>query len=152
MKTAKTISFKIEKILQTSVSKALSAWLDPKNPGTPWHESSDLIFKPKNNECFYFLHSGGAPHYGRFIEIKSTGVIRHTWMSPMTQGFESEVVIFFKKQGNVTLMTLTHSGLPDSNSKEIHASGWSYYLEYFSKNFQPRRKTVVTNKKNKSIN
>jgi hypothetical protein len=56
------------------------AWLDPNIPGTPWHENDKLIINPKVDGLWYWLSSGGTPHYGRFMEIDRPGRIQYSWM------------------------------------------------------------------------
>jgi hypothetical protein len=56
-------------------------------------------------------------------------------MSPKTLGQESIVTLTFKKQGDDTLMTLVHSGLPDHELARGHEKGWNYFLEIFREQF-----------------
>jgi hypothetical protein len=62
-------------------------------------------------------------------------------VSPNTLGEESTVTVTFKKQGEHTLMTLMHSGLPDTDGGRGHEKGWSYFLDIFPEQFtDPSRK------------
>jgi hypothetical protein len=56
-------------------------------------------------------------------------------MSRSTLGEESTVTVTFKKQGEDTLMTLVHSGLPDSDGGRGHEKGWNYFLDMFPQQF-----------------
>jgi hypothetical protein len=56
-------------------------------------------------------------------------------MSPNTLGQESIVTLTFKKQGEVTLMTLVHSELPDHELARGHEKGWNYFLQIFHEQF-----------------
>ena len=58
--------------------------------------------------------SEGNSHYGRFTEMERPARIQHTWVSRHTLGEESTVTLTFQKQGEDTLMTLVHSGIPDT--------------------------------------
>jgi hypothetical protein len=52
-------------------------------------------------------------------------------MSPNTSGLESTVTVTFKKKGKDTVMTLVHSGLPDTDGGRSHEKGWNYFLDGF---------------------
>jgi len=56
-------------------------------------------------------------------------------MSPNTLGEESTVTATFKKQGKDTLMTLVHSGLPDTDGGGGREKGWNYFLEILREQF-----------------
>jgi hypothetical protein len=57
-------------------------------------------------------------------------------MSPNTLGQESIITLTFKKQGEDTLMTLVHSGLPDDDKARSHEKGWNYFLGIFTEQFE----------------
>lgn len=116
------------------------AWLDPKVPGTLWHEHEKLIFDPKPDGLWYLftLAHQGTAHYGRFVEInRPGGRIRHSWMSRHTLGEESVVTVSFRKTKEGTLITLVHSGLPNEDMAKAHETGWNSILEAFGENFPP---------------
>jgi uncharacterized protein YndB with AHSA1/START domain len=133
-KFTKTLEFKFERTIPAPLDEVYDAWLNPKIPGTPWHEADKLILNPKVDGFFYWLIRG-TPHYGRFTEIERPGRIQHTWVSPNTLGEESIVTVTFTKQGEDTLMTLVHSGLPDDDKARSHEKGWNYFLGRFSEQF-----------------
>lgn len=45
------------------------------------------------------------------------------------------MTVTFKKQGEDTLLTLVHSGLPDTDGERGHEKGWTYFLEIFRGQF-----------------
>jgi len=45
------------------------------------------------------------------------------------------VTVTFKKQGEDTLMTLVHSGIPDTDRGRGHEKGWNYFLGIFTEQF-----------------
>lgn len=140
MKKAKNdLVVKVERTILAPVGEVFKAWLNPKVPGTPWYENDKLIFQPKVDGLFYWLISGNK-HYGRFTKIEKPGRIQHTWMSKWTKGEESLVTLTFKKKGKDTLMTLTHSGLPDDDGGRSHEDGWNYFMDKFTKTFAGKRK------------
>src|SRR5450432_3475562 len=105
MKETKTIEFKIERTIPASPGEVFDGWLNPKVPGTPWNTADKLILDPKVDGLYYWSFKGKGV-YGRFTEMERPGLIRHTWVSPNTLGFESTVTLTFQKQGEGTLMTL----------------------------------------------
>jgi uncharacterized protein YndB with AHSA1/START domain len=130
--STKTVEIKVERTIPAPPSQVFDAWLDPKIPGTPWHENDKLIVDPKVDGLWYWLSLGGTPHYGRFMEIDRPGRIRYSWMSPNTLGEESIVTVTFQKEGEGTLMTLLHSGLPNDDMARGHERGWKSILDKFS--------------------
>jgi uncharacterized protein YndB with AHSA1/START domain len=134
IKSKKTIEVKVERTIPASLSEVFDGWLNPKVPGTTWNFADKFILNPKVDGLFYWtVH--GTPHYGRFTEVKRPARIQHTWMSPYTSGLESKVKVTFKKKGEDTLMTLVHSGLPDTDGGRSHERGWNYFLDIFPKQF-----------------
>jgi hypothetical protein len=61
--------------------------------------------------------------------------MQHTWVSPNTLGEESTVTVTFKKHGEDTLMTLIHTGIPDTKGGRGHEKGWNYFLDIFPEQF-----------------
>jgi uncharacterized protein YndB with AHSA1/START domain len=51
-------------------------------------------------------------------------------------GKESTVTVTFEKQGEDTLMTLVHSGIPDTDAGKRHEKGWNYFLDIFPRQFR----------------
>ena len=43
-KSTQTLEFKFERTIPAAPGEVYDAWLDPKIPGNPWHESDKLIF------------------------------------------------------------------------------------------------------------
>jgi len=130
MSDAKTIEVTIERTIPASPDEVFDAWLDPKIPGTPWNMADKLLLNPIVDGFFYWAVRG-TPHYGRFTAIERAARIQHTWMSPNTSGLESIVSVTFQAEGKNTLMTLVHSGLPDTDSGRSHEKGWNYFLDGF---------------------
>ena len=128
--STKTIEVNVERTLAATPSEAFDAWLNPKVPGTPWKMAEKLLLNPHVDGLFYWLIRGTA-HYGRFTEVTRPGHLQHTWVSPNTHGIESLVTVTFKKQGDSTLMTLVHSGLPDTDQGRSHDKGWTFFLDGF---------------------
>jgi uncharacterized protein YndB with AHSA1/START domain len=134
MKRTKTIEFSIERTIPASPGEVFDGWLNPKVPGNPWNAADKLLLDPKVDGFFYWTFKE-TPHYGRFTQIERPGRIQHTWMSPNTLGEESTVTVTFREQGEDTLMTLLHSGLPDDDLARSHEKGWNYFLGMFLEQF-----------------
>lgn len=128
--SSKTIEVRVERSITATPEDAFDAWLDPKVPGTPWNMGDKLLLDSRVDGLFYWLMRGTA-HYGRFIEVSRPGKLQHTWMSPNTHGLESLVTVSFKKQAGGTLMTLVHTGLPDTDQGRSHDKGWNFFLDGF---------------------
>ena len=133
-KSKKTMEVKLERLIPASPSAVFDGWLDPKVPGNPWNMGDKLILNPKVDGFFYWLVHD-TPHYGRFTQVKRPARIQHTWMSPYTSGLESTVTVTFKRKGAETLMTLVHSGLPDTEGGKSHERGWKHFLDSYPKHF-----------------
>jgi uncharacterized protein YndB with AHSA1/START domain len=128
--TTRTIEVTVERTIQATPEEAFDAWLDPKVPGTPWSMGERCLLDARVDGLFYWLIRDNA-HYGRFIELSRPGRMQHTWISPNTHGLESIVTVTFRKQGQDTLMTLIHTGLPDSDRGRSHEKGWTFFLDGF---------------------
>ena len=142
MSNAKTIEVKIVRTLAAAPGEAFDAWLNPKIPGNPWNAADKLLLNPKVDGFFYWAVRG-TPHYGRFTEVERPARIAHTWMSPNTSGLEATVTVTFAEQGQDTLMTLVHSGLPDTDGGRSHDKGWNYFLDMFPAQFTAAARTRV---------
>ncbi len=130
----KTIEVKTERLIPAPVAEVFDAWLDPRVPGTPWQMHDKLIFDPRLDALWYWL-IGGTAHYGRFTALERPRRVEQTWVSPYTLGHESILTVTFEKQGEGTLMKLTHSNLPDDEGGRGHEEGWKSFLDEFPKAF-----------------
>jgi uncharacterized protein YndB with AHSA1/START domain len=136
-KTTKTLEFKFERTIPAPPAEVFDAWLDPKVPGTTWNEADKLLLNPEVDGFFYWLIRGNA-HYGRFTELNRPERMQYTWMSRSTLGEESTVTVTFSKAGPGTLMTLIHTGIPDSDMGRGHEKGWNYFVGGFADKFAER--------------
>lgn len=129
-KANRTIEVKVERSIPAPIGEVFDGWMNPKIPGNPWNMADKLILNAKVDGLFYWAVQG-TPHYGRFTEFKRPARIRHTWMSPNTSGLESTVTVTFKEKGADTVMTLVHSGLPETDGGRSHEKGWNFFLNGF---------------------
>lgn len=133
-KYSKTADIKVERTIPAPLDEVFDGWLDSKIPGNPWNIADKFMLDPKVDGLF-FWRTKDTCHYGRFTKVDRPARIEHTWVSPNTLGEESMVTVTFKKQGEDTLMTLVHSGLPDTEGGRGHAKGWNYFLNIFPEQF-----------------
>jgi uncharacterized protein YndB with AHSA1/START domain len=134
----KTIEVRLERTIGAPLEEVFDAWLDPKTPGTPWNMGDKMLLNPHVDGLFY-LKGKNIPHYGRFTEMERPIRIQHTWVSPNTLGEESTVTLTFKKQGDKTMMTLLHTGIPDTEAGRGHGKGWKHFLDIFPLQLGNRR-------------
>jgi uncharacterized protein YndB with AHSA1/START domain len=139
---AKTMELTLTRTIPATPAEVFGAWLDPNHPGNPWSDAKKVIIDARVDGLFHFATSKEPswPHYGRFVAIERNRRAQYTWMSPFTRGLESLVTVTFEKQGDDTLVTLTHAGLPDDDYGRLHEDGWNQCLGLFIEPFAPRRK------------
>src|SRR5579885_3395689 len=126
--STKTIEIKVERLIPASPDEVFNGWLDPETPGTPWNIADKFMLDPKVDGLYFWRMKDSCHHYGRFTKIEKPARIEYTWVSPNTLGEESVVTVTFRKKGEDTLMTLLHTGLPDTEEGRGHDEGWNYFL------------------------
>ena len=140
----KTMDITLKRTIAASPAEVFDAWLDRKNPGTPWNVADKLVLNPKVDALFYFhvtmSDRKGVAHYGQFKVLDRPARIQYTWMSPFTQGLESVVTVTFKKKGEDTLLTLKHANLPDNEGGRAHDEGWKHFLGIFEERYATKGK------------
>ena len=141
-KTVKLIEFKTTRTIDARAEDLYDAWLNPKIPGTPWNKAERVIMQPEVNTVFWFEVLVDYPHahYGRFLRLDPSRQIVLTWVSQNTAGLESTITVTFDKKENGTLMTLVHTGLPDTSSGRDHQDGWNYFMDLFAGQFSKKKK------------
>jgi uncharacterized protein YndB with AHSA1/START domain len=68
-------------------------------------------------------------HTGIYQEIIPPDRLVFTWTSINTQDQETLVTVELIQHGQQTELVLTHEGLPDQKTKEMHAMGWRSILD-----------------------
>lgn len=131
MATTQTVEITVERTIAAPPGEVFDAWLDPAVPGAFGHENEQLIADLKKDGLWYWRSIRGTPHYGRFLEIARPERIQHSWMSPNTLGNESIVTVTFQKQARGTVMTIRHSGLPNTEMAAAHARSWNSICDRF---------------------
>ena len=135
----RTYELTLNRTIPASPAEVFDAWLDPDLPCNPWHGSKRLDWEPKEGRLWYFLHvlenDNHLPHFGRFVTLKRGEKIQLDWMSYNTCGLESVVTATFKAQGDETLLTIKHSGIPDNDLGRAHEKGWAYFTGLLEERF-----------------
>jgi uncharacterized protein YndB with AHSA1/START domain len=135
----KTFDLELTRTIPASPIEVFDGWLDPKCPGTPWSVGAKLILDLEVDGLYYWLFVNEAgerkPHYGRFTILDRPSKVQYTWMSLHTRGLESLVTVTFRKQGEVTLLTLRHENLPDDEFGRGHETGWGHLMSQFANRF-----------------
>lgn len=128
----KTTEITVTRSIPASPADVYDVWMDPKSPGGPWFGPARIIFNGGVDGLFYFAAEANGQsfaHYGRFVELSRPAKIVHTWMSPATLGLETTVTLTFAPEGDHTLVTLTHAGVPDDAEGHQHKDGWAWVLD-----------------------
>jgi uncharacterized protein YndB with AHSA1/START domain len=130
----KTIDVNLNRMISGNPAEVFDAWLDPNHAGSPWHGVTRAIVQPHVDGLFYRMHPSESgdfelAHYGRFIVVDRPKRIQYTWVSQHTRGLESVVTVDLKPQGQQTMLTLRHEGVPDDEMGRKHEMGWKHYLD-----------------------
>ena len=130
----KTIEFKFERTIPASPDEVFDGWLDPKIPGNPWNAAEKYLLNPKVDGLFYWALKGTS-HYGRSHGDRAAG--SNSAYLDVTQypGAGVDGHADLQEQGEDTLMTLVHSGLPDHELARGHEKGWNYFLGVYLEQF-----------------
>lgn len=94
-----------------------------------WQGTSADI-EPRVGGRFRMTMVNGLVAEGRFVELVPDRRVRFTWGwqgHPSVPPGSSTVEIDLVDDGDGTLLTLTHSGLPP-DERPVHATGWAHYL------------------------
>jgi uncharacterized protein YndB with AHSA1/START domain len=128
----KLIDIELTRQVSGSPDEVYATWIDPSQPGSPWHGVATLILNAVEGGLFYHSveHAGKTwAHYGRFIRLTPPRYIEHTWVSEATKGVESLLTISFDGKEGGTLVTLRHSNVPDDELGRQHKEGWTWTLD-----------------------
>lgn len=129
--TPKQTELTLTRLIPASAAEVYDVWLDARSPGGPWFGCKRVILDAKVDGLFYHCvsHEGREwAHYGRFIALERPRRIEHTWVSEGTRGLESVLTVTFEPEGNKTLVTLRHTGVPDDDFGRQHGEGWNFVL------------------------
>jgi len=132
----------VTRTIPASAEKIFDLWINPKSPGGPWFGAERVILNPAVDGLFYSAvkHEGRTwPHYGRFVRLERPRTMEYTWVSEATKGVESLVTLHLEPRGDITEVTLHHSGLPDDEMGRRHKDGWTFILNALAEGLAARR-------------
>ena len=65
---------------------------------------------------------------GKIMELIPNKKLIHTWMHPDIPEFPETIVTWILEEiGNMTKITLTHTGFTDENTTKLYNEGWSWF-------------------------
>lgn len=136
--TPRQTGLQLKRTIAAVPAAVFDVWLDRKSPGSPWFGAKRAIVDPRIDGLFYHCvdYQGREwAHYGRFVALERPRRIEHTWVSEATRGIETFVALTFEPAGEQTVVTLTHSGVPDDEFGRQHSEGWSFVLGAIEQRF-----------------
>lgn len=134
----------VERLMYLKAETLFNAWT---NEFDAWFAApGSVLMTGKVNTPFYFETEFRPdensdiqkyPHYGRFLQLVPNQLIELTWVTGPggTKGVETVVTIELTPKNGKTLLTLTHSGFPDEESKNGHLQAWPMVLEQLEKRY-----------------
>lgn len=124
--TQPTQTVTVSRHLSAAPERVYRAWTDPES-FKKWFLARRLIMHPGVDGLFNWdtEHQGKSwAHYGRFLKLEKPRLVELTWVSEATRGLESVVRVELTAKDSGTDLRLTHSGLPDEESRAQHEEGW----------------------------
>lgn len=73
---------------------------------------------------------------GRYREVDPPRRLVYTWDWDEAPMGETVVTVDFEERDGATLVTLTHEGFPDAETKQSHVEGWSACVDNFEALFE----------------
>jgi uncharacterized protein YndB with AHSA1/START domain len=126
----------VEREMVASPEQLFRAWTE--QIGLWFAAPETVMMKPEINAPFFFatkyegkLH----PHYGRFLELEPSSLIKLTWVTGEggTNGAETVVTVKLNRAGEGTRLMLSHAGFANEEAKKQHAQAWPLVLEQLDK-------------------
>jgi uncharacterized protein YndB with AHSA1/START domain len=137
--SARPHDLKVERFMQSPPEVLFKAWTEQLDtwfaaPGT-------LLMKAEVNTPFFFetrykpeadAEEQRHPHYGRILKLVPDQLVEITWVTGAggTKGAETVVTVELEPKHNGTLLSLSHKGFPDEESKNKHEAAWGFVLEH----------------------
>ena len=130
-------SLTLKRRLKASPAKVFQAWTDPKMMIHWWSpaEFETLIAEadPRVGGRFRVLMRGpdGVDHdvSGVYRELVRNEKLVFSWAWKTTPDELSQVTVTLKRDGDGTLLTLTHDQFVDDATRDSHTGGWSGALD-----------------------
>ncbi|MFA6265438.1 MAG: SRPBCC domain-containing protein [Pseudolabrys sp.] len=130
-------SLTIKRRFNAAPEKVFSAWTDAEKmkgwmgPGEIFakHTESD----PRVGGCYRIIMQAPSGEEfdvsGVFREVIANEKLVYTWGATLTPENETLITVTFKRDGDGTLLTLTHEQFPTIEIRDSHNGGWNGALE-----------------------
>ena len=135
MNTGNTLNVNVSRLIRAAPEEVYRAWIDPERLQR-WFGTTRQIVNPRVDGLFFLAmeHQGRIwPHYGRYLRLEKPRLVEFTWMSEGTEGRETVVTIEMTAREGGTQLTLTHTGIPDTQLGRGHQEGWTAIVAEFAK-------------------
>lgn len=119
----------VRRLVRASPATVFSFFTDPRR-WLSW-QGVDATIEPHPGGLFRMNVRGDGYAVGRFVEVDPPRRIVFSWGwempgNPVPPG-SSTVEVHLEPDGDATLVSLTHSGLP-TPTRSVHEQGWTHYL------------------------
>ncbi|WP_051459349.1 SRPBCC family protein [Paenibacillus zanthoxyli] len=135
-------SLKVERQMDAAPEVLFQAWT---RQFDRWFAApGSVIMQGQVNTVFFFetTSPGGTdgverrhPHYGRFLRLEQNRLVELTWVTGEggTGGAETIVTVELVPRNSGTLLSLTHTGFYNEDSRNAHEQAWPFVLEQLDK-------------------
>jgi uncharacterized protein YndB with AHSA1/START domain len=135
--TAVKPSLTIKRHFKAPPEKVFSAWTDAEKmkrwmgPGQVFakHTESDLRVGGRYRIVMQAPSGDEFDISGVFREVIANEKLVYTWAGTLAPERETLITVTFKRDGDGTLLTLTHEQFPDEAARDSHNGGWNGALE-----------------------
>jgi uncharacterized protein YndB with AHSA1/START domain len=136
-------SLRIERSFDASPEEVFDAWTNPEVLKRWWavHPDgstpiADVDLRVGGRYRLAMENPDGERHTvcGEYREVERPNRLVYTWQWELDSGEPahiSSVTVEFHERGDQTSVVLDHTGLPDIESRDRHAQGWSACLDIF---------------------
>ncbi|CAG4916768.1 SRPBCC family protein [Paraburkholderia gardini] len=130
-------SLTIQRRINASPEKVWRAWTDPAQIAMWWtpmgnkvtHAEMDVRVGGRFHVIMHAPDGGTNDVSGEYREIVPGTKLVFTWAWITTPERESLVTIVLRRDGDATLLTLTHEQFVDEAARDSHRSGWTDVLD-----------------------
>jgi uncharacterized protein YndB with AHSA1/START domain len=136
-------SLRIERSFDASPEEVFDAWTNPEVLKRWWAVHPDgstpvaeVDLRPGGRYRLSMEGPDGERHtvQGEYSEVDRPRRLRYSWQWELDAGGLGPigtVAVDFRADGSRTTVVLEHTGLPDAESRDRHAQGWSACLDIF---------------------
>lgn len=136
-------SLTLQRRLNASPAKVYGAWTDPAQIAKWWHPASNRVVHAEADVRVggrfrvIMRTPDGEEHdvSGVYREVVPDEKLVFTWAWRSAPERESLVTVRLRRDGEATLLTLTHEQFDDDAARDSHRSGWSDALDWLERLF-----------------